>query len=79
MLTGKRAPDPHDIEQAAVVAAANSKGRDEATIDVCYTMLKYLRKPKDAKTGTILKTQETVIAVRPSSFAELSSQLAVEQ
>lgn len=79
MLTGKRAPDPHDIEQAAVVAAANSKGRDEATIDVCYTMLKYLRKPKDAKTGTILKTQETVIAVRPSAFAELRSQLAVER
>ncbi len=79
MLTGKRAPDPHDIEQAAVVAAANSKGREEATIDVCYTMLKYLRKPKDAKAGTILKTQETVIAVRPSAFAKLRSQLAVEQ
>jgi hypothetical protein len=77
MLTGKRAPDPHDIEQAAVVAAANSKGREEGAVEVCYTELKYLRKPKDAKTGTILRTRETVITVRPSAFAELRSQLSL--
>lgn len=79
MLTGKRAPDPYDIQQAAVVAAANSKGRDEAAVEVCYTKLKYLRKPKGAKAGTILKTQETVISVRPSAFNELRMQLAAEK
>jgi predicted ribosome quality control (RQC) complex YloA/Tae2 family protein len=76
MLTGKRAPDPHDIEQAAVVAAANSKGREESSVEVCYTQLKYLKKPKDAKTGTILRTKETVITVRPSAFAELRAELS---
>lgn len=75
MLTGKRSPDPHDIEQAAVVAAAHSKGRGESSVEVCYTQLKHLKKPKSAKTGTILRTQETVITVRPSAFEDIRGEL----
>ena len=75
LLTGKRSPDPHDIEQAAVVAAAHSKGRGESSVDVCYTQLKHLKKPKSAKAGTILRTKETVITVRPSAFEDMRSGL----
>jgi predicted ribosome quality control (RQC) complex YloA/Tae2 family protein len=75
LLTGKRSPDPHDIEQAAVVAAAHSKGRGEARVEVCYTQLKHLKKPKSAKTGTILRTKETVITVRPSAFEDMRGEL----
>ncbi len=75
MLTGKRSPDPHDIEQAAMVAAAHSKGRGESSVEVCYTQLKHLKKPKSAKTGTILRTRETVITVRPSAFEDMRGEL----
>lgn len=75
LLTGKRTPDPHDIQQAAVVAAANSKGREEASVEVCYTKLKYLKKPKSAKEGTILRTQETVISVRPDTFERIKGEV----
>lgn len=71
LLTGKRSPDPHDIEQASIVAAAHSKGRGESGVEVCYTQLKHLKKPKSARTGTILCTQETVITVRPSAFEDM--------
>lgn len=75
LLTGKHSPDPHDIEQAAVVAAANSQGRGEARVEVCYTKLKYLKKPKSAKEGTILRTQETVINVRPDAFERIKGEV----
>lgn len=75
LLTGRRAADPHDLEQAAVVAAAHSKGRREASVDVCYTRLKYLKKPRSAKEGTILRTRETVISVRPDAYERVKKEV----
>ncbi|OGK08265.1 MAG: hypothetical protein A2Y63_03250, partial [Candidatus Riflebacteria bacterium RBG_13_59_9] len=75
LLTEKRTPEPVDIQEAAIVAAAHSKGRGETSLEVCYTKLKYLKKPKSAQAGTILRTQESVLAVRPELLAEIRSRI----
>lgn len=50
---------PQDVlEQAAQLAAYYSKGRDAKSVPVSYTRAKYLRKPKGARPGAVLMTQE---------------------
>ncbi len=45
---------PEDVEDAAVLALYFSKCRSGKKDDVVYTYCKYLKKPKNAKTGTVL-------------------------
>ncbi len=50
---------PSDVlEQAAQLAAYYSQGRDAKRVPVSYTRAKYLRKPKRARPGAVLMTQE---------------------
>jgi len=75
LLTGRRTPEPVDLHEAALAAAAHSKGKGEATVEVCYTKLKYLKKPRSGKAGTILRTRESVLTVRPALFRGLRGEL----
>lgn len=49
---------PDVLEQAAQLAAYYSKGRDAKQVPVSYTRVKYLRKPKGARPGLVLVSQE---------------------
>lgn len=74
-LTGRAAlPDRTRIE-CAIVAAAHSKDKGEHSVDVSYTQMKYLRKPKNAPPGRVLMREEKSVAVNPAEFAALKDKL----
>ena len=59
---GKKVPDS-TLKEAAMVAAYFSKGRNSGQVEVDYTEKKYVRKPKNAKTGMVIyENQKTVLA-----------------
>lgn len=56
-------PPDKTIEQAAVVAAYYSQGRDAGKVPVDYTMLKYVKKPSGAMPGKVIYTDYKTIMV----------------
>ncbi len=56
---------PKDVEEAASVAAAHSRARNEAQVDVLYTEKKYVRKVPNSPPGFVTYKQEQVIRVAP--------------
>jgi len=75
LLTGKSQPKHVDIRQAALVAAIHSKGKRQAKVEVSYTQLKHVHKPKHARTGTVLMTREQVITVRTEEWERVKGKL----
>lgn len=74
-LTGRAAlPDRTRIE-CAIVAAAHSKDKGENSVDVSYTQMKYLRKPKNAPPGRVLMREEKSVTVNPAEFSNLKDKL----
>lgn len=67
------------LEEAAVIAAWHSQGREEGTLEVSYLPLTQLRRPRDGKPGQVLKVSEKVLTVRPAQFQELKQQLRYQQ
>jgi len=75
-LTGKSAlPDRARIE-CAIVAAAHSQDKDESRVEVSFTQMKFLRKPKKAKPGTVLVRNEKSVTVDPAEFARIKDRLS---
>lgn len=60
---GKTVPSAVLID-AAHLAAWYSKGKDATELDLYYTHVKYLRRAKNAKLGTVLPTQERNLHLR---------------
>jgi predicted ribosome quality control (RQC) complex YloA/Tae2 family protein len=56
--------DPDTLVDAATLAAHHSNARDEAQVDVGYTLRKHVRKPPKSKPGTVLTAQLKTIRVR---------------
>lgn len=56
-------PSKKDIEEAAIIAAKNSKARNSSIVPVSYTEVRYLRKVK-GKPGAVILNKEKVIFVR---------------
>ncbi len=50
---------------AANIAVLYSKGRNNSSVDLYYTQVKYLRRAKDGKTGLVLPTQEKNLTIKP--------------
>ncbi len=50
---------------AANIAVLYSKGKNSKSVDLYYTQVKYLRRPKEGKTGLILPTQEKNLTINP--------------
>ncbi len=59
-------PDNKTLKQAAAVAAYHSKAREGGVIAVSYTRARYVKKPRDAKPGTVEIRKEKVFKVRPA-------------
>ena len=64
---GEGSPAPRDLEEAAVLAAVNSKGRTSATVPVDWTRRKYVRKPRGARPGTVTLEREKTVFVAPDA------------
>ncbi len=63
---GKKVPDK-TLEEAAVIAAYNSKGRNGSKIPVDYTEIRNVHKPKGAKPGMVIFEKQKTIFADPSS------------
>ncbi len=61
-------PPPYIIEQAAVIAAYNSNSRHSSTVPVIYTQVRYVRKQRKAKAGTVSVLQHKTIFVEPKNL-----------
>lgn len=53
--------------EAAVIAANFSKAKHSSVVPIDYTWIKYVRKPKGAKPGFVIYTNEKTLFVSPSS------------
>ncbi|MEO0190903.1 MAG: NFACT RNA binding domain-containing protein, partial [candidate division WOR-3 bacterium] len=54
-----------DIEKAAAIAAYFSKVKNQKNVPVSYTQIKYLKKSKKGKLGTVILMREEVVFVDP--------------
>ena len=65
---GKRHPDGvanTTLEQAAIIAAYNSKARESTRVAVDYTIIKNVKKPNGAKPGMVIYDNYETAIVTP--------------
>ena len=58
-------PDDATILEAAMLAAAYSKGANSSQVPVDYTLRKYVKKPGGAKPGFVIYTHQRTLYVTP--------------
>ena len=58
-------PDRETLKLAASIAAFHSKARDGGVVPVSCTKARYVKKPKQARPGTVYIRKESVLKVRP--------------
>ena len=75
ILTDGETPPDTTIEEAAVIAAVNSRGRGSNLVPVDYCLARYVKKPAGAKPGKVIFTNYKTAFVRPDS--ELEQKLKV--
>ena len=76
ILTDGETPPDKTIEEAAVIAAVNSKGRDSNLVPVDYCLARYVKKPVGAKPGKVIFTNYHTAFVKPDR--ELETKLRVK-
>ncbi len=62
---GQSVPD-RTLSEAGVLAAYYSKGRNSGSVEVDYTEKRYVRKPKNGKTGLVVYDNQKTLVVNPS-------------
>ena len=67
---GREVPDT-TIQQAAVIAAYNSKGRESSLVPVDYTEIRNVKKPSGAAPGKAIYEHYKTAYVRPAQFENL--------
>ena len=75
IVTDGETPPDKTIEEAAVIAAYNSKGRGGNLVPVDYCLAKYVKKPSGAKPGKVIFTNYKTAFVKPDE--ELVNKLKV--
>lgn len=75
IVTDGETPPDKTIEEAAVIAAYNSKGRGSNLVPVDYCLAKYVKKPSGAKPGKVIFTNYKTAFVKPDE--ELVNKLKV--
>ena len=75
ILTDGSTPPDSTIEEAAVIAAVNSRGRGSNLVPVDYCLAKFVKKPAGAKPGKVIFTNYKTAFVRPDT--ELEERLKV--
>lgn len=72
---GQEVPDS-TLNQAAIIAAANSKAADSAQVPVDYTLIKNVKKPRGAKPGMVIYVNYQTAYVTPDF--ELEKRLMID-
>ena len=68
--SGEDNPPARDLEEAAVLAALNSKARTSGTVPVDWTRRKYVRKPRKAPPGSVMVERVKTVFVTPDPELE---------
>lgn len=63
--------DDETLEEAAIIAAFYSKGKNGSKVPVDYTLVKNLKKPNGAKPGMVIYHTNNTIYVDPKDFNKL--------
>lgn len=72
IVTDGETPPDKTIEEAAVIAAVNSKGRTSNLVPVDYCLAKFVKKPSGAKPGKVIFTNYSTAFVKPDTALEQS-------
>ncbi|MCD7810801.1 MAG: NFACT family protein [Ruminococcus sp.] len=72
ILTDGAVPPDRTIEEAAVIAAVNSRGKDSNLVPVDYCLARYVKKPSGAKPGKVIFTNYSTAFVKPDIELEQS-------
>ena len=72
IVTDGETPPDKTIEEAAIIAAVNSKGRNSTLVPVDYCLARYVKKPSGAKPGKVIFTNYKTAFVKPDSELEQS-------
>lgn len=75
LTDGSDLPD-RTIEEAAIIAAVNSRGKDSNLVPVDYCLAKFVKKPSGAKPGKVIFSNYSTAFVKPD--AELEKKLRVK-
>ena len=70
LVTQGETPSDSAMEEAAVLAARYSRGRDSSQVPVDYTHAKNVTKPQGAKPGRVIYVQYKTIFVDPKQGEE---------
>jgi predicted ribosome quality control (RQC) complex YloA/Tae2 family protein len=65
LKVGPQEPKFNSIQEAAMIAAYYSRGRDSGRIAVDYTPVKNIHKPKGARPGFVTYSHQKTITVQP--------------
>ena len=76
LCTDGAEPDAKSLEEAAVLAAYYSQGREGGKVPVDYTPVRYVKKPSGAKPGMVVYTTYQTMYVSPDG--ELVKKLSVK-
>ena len=75
VLSDGREVPQRTLEEAALIAGYYSQGRSESALDISYTPLKQLRRPRNGKPGQVLKLSEKVLRINPQAFLDIKHTL----
>lgn len=70
IVTNGEIPPISTIEEAAVIAAVNSKAKDSSQVPVDYCPVKFVKKPVGAKPGMVIFTNNKTLYVTPDKELE---------
>ncbi|MBR5363421.1 MAG: NFACT family protein [Oscillospiraceae bacterium] len=77
LVTDGQTPPDQSLEEAAMLAAYYSKGRDSAQVKVDYCPAKFVKKPSGARPGMVIYTNYQTAFVTPDS--ETAEKLRVSE
>lgn len=75
LLTEGKTPDElpdRTIEEAAMLAACNSSGRESSRVPIDYTLVKHIKKPNGAKPGMVIYDTYWTMLTTPDHAAALA-------
>lgn len=72
IVTDGVTPPDKTLEEAAIIAAVNSKGRDSNLVPIDYCLARYVKKPSGAKPGKVIFTNYKTVFVKPDTELEES-------
>ncbi len=67
VLTGGETPPDRTLEEAAILAAYHSRGRDSAQVAVDYCLAKFVKKPAGGRPGMVIYTNYQTAFVTPDA------------